>query len=103
MQDTDHSKIQNLRRLIRLKRVDWILMALFFAIAGKEVWEALLPGGALSDPRKAATPLLATVGGVLGPAAIYIAGVMLTGQQELTNGWAVPCATDIAFRIWWLE
>jgi hypothetical protein len=30
MQDTDHSKIQNLRRLIRLKRVDWILMALFF-------------------------------------------------------------------------
>ncbi|MDA1161690.1 MAG: Na+/H+ antiporter NhaA [Planctomycetota bacterium] len=74
-----------------------VLMALFFAIAGKEVWEALLPGGALSDPRKAATPLLATVGGVLGPAAIYIGGVMLTGQQELANGWAVPCATDIAF------
>ena len=74
-----------------------ILMALFFAIAGKEVWEAMLPGGALSDPRRAATPLLATVGGVLGPAAVYMAGVMLSGQQELTNGWAVPCATDIAF------
>jgi Na+:H+ antiporter, NhaA family len=74
-----------------------ILMALFFAIAGKEVWEAMLPGGALSDPKKAATPLLATVGGVLGPAAIYMAGVILSGQQELTNGWAVPCATDIAF------
>ena len=38
-----------------------ILMAIFFAIAGKEVWEAMLPGGALSDPKKAATPLLATV------------------------------------------
>ena len=74
-----------------------ILMAIFFAIAGKEVWEAMLPGGALSDPKKAATPLLATVGGVIGPAAIYMAGVMLTGRSELANGWAVPCATDIAF------
>ncbi|NQV25652.1 MAG: Na+/H+ antiporter NhaA [Rhodopirellula sp.] len=74
-----------------------ILMALFFAIAGKEVWEAMLPGGALSDPKKAATPLLATVGGVFGPAVIYMAGVMLSGQQQLTNGWAIPCATDIAF------
>jgi Na+:H+ antiporter, NhaA family len=74
-----------------------ILMALFFAIAGKEVWEAMLPGGALSDPKKAATPLLATVGGVLGPAAVYMAGVFLTGRSDLTNGWAVPCATDIAF------
>ena len=33
-----------------------ILMAFFFAIAGKEVWEALLPGGPLSNLRKAATP-----------------------------------------------
>ncbi|MGZ0169278.1 MAG: Na+/H+ antiporter NhaA [Planctomycetales bacterium] len=74
-----------------------ILMALFFAIAGKEVWEAMLPGGALSDPKKAATPLLATVGGIAGPALIYLAGVFLSGQTEFTNGWAIPCATDIAF------
>jgi NhaA family Na+:H+ antiporter len=77
--------------------VNDILMALFFAIAGKEVWEAMLPGGALSDPKKAATPLLATVGGVAGPALIYLAGVFLSGQTEFTNGWAIPCATDIAF------
>ncbi|MEM9644823.1 MAG: Na+/H+ antiporter NhaA, partial [Planctomycetota bacterium] len=51
-----------------------ILMALFFAIAAKEVWESLLPGGALSNPRKAATPLLATVGGILGPVAVYLLG-----------------------------
>lgn len=75
-----------------------ILMALFFAIAAKEVWEALLPGGALSNPRKAATPLLATVGGIAGPAAVYIGGAMLLGQmKELGGGWAIPCATDIAF------
>ncbi|MCG8650795.1 MAG: Na+/H+ antiporter NhaA, partial [Pirellulales bacterium] len=75
-----------------------ILMALFFAIAAKEVWESLLPGGALSNPRKAATPLLATVGGILGPALVYIGGAFLTGTHDsLGNGWAIPCATDIAF------
>ncbi|MGI9470084.1 MAG: Na+/H+ antiporter NhaA [Rubripirellula sp.] len=75
-----------------------ILMALFFAIAAKEVWESLLPGGALSNPRKAATPLLATVGGIAGPALVYIGGCFLTGTWEtFGKGWAVPCATDIAF------
>lgn len=75
-----------------------LLMALFFAIAGKEVWEALLPGGALSNPRKAATPLLATLGGIVGPAGLYAIGVVLVGQWgALGSGWAVPCATDIAF------
>ncbi len=78
--------------------VNDILMALFFAIAGKEVWEALLPGGPLSNPKKAATPLLATLGGIVGPAGIYLLGVMAAGEMEaLSNGWAVPCATDIAF------
>ena len=77
-----------------------ILMALFFAIAAKEVWESLLPGGALSNPRKAATPLLATVGGILGPVAVYLSGAYLGGDETFAifkNGWAVPCATDIAF------
>ena len=75
-----------------------VLMALFFAIAGKEVWESLLPGGALSNPRKAATPLMATLGGVVGPAGLYLAGAAMTGAwSDLSRGWAIPCATDIAF------
>jgi NhaA family Na+:H+ antiporter len=75
-----------------------LLMALFFAIAGKEVWESLLPGGALSNPRKAATPLLATLGGIVGPAGLYVLGVMVFSDWgELGKGWAIPCATDIAF------
>ncbi|WP_149498895.1 Na+/H+ antiporter NhaA [Roseiconus lacunae] len=75
-----------------------VLMALFFAIAAKEVWESLLPGGALSNPRKAATPLLATFGGIAGPALFFIGGAMLTGTTaDFGKGWAVPCATDIAF------
>ncbi len=84
--------------------VNDVLMALFFAIAAKEVWESMLPGGALSNPRKAATPLLATAGGVIGPAVLYILGAVMIGQSgwfgqagDLGRGWAVPCATDIAF------
>jgi NhaA family Na+:H+ antiporter len=78
--------------------VNDILMAMFFAIAAGEVWEALLPGGSLSNPRKAATPLLATLGGILGPAGLYLLGSMLMGSTELYgDGWAIPCATDIAF------
>ena len=75
-----------------------ILMALFFAIAAKEVWEALLPGGPLSDPRKAATPLLSTLGGIVGPAGLYLLGtITFSSWSELGSGWAIPCATDIAF------
>ena len=75
-----------------------VCMALFFAIAGKEVWEATFPGGPLNNPRKAATPLFATVGGMAGPALTYIALVAMVGELDLLgNGWAIPCATDIAF------
>ncbi len=75
-----------------------LLMAMFFAIAAKEVWESCLPGGALSEPRRAATPLLATLGGIVGPAGVYLAGAATVGQLDaLGRGWAIPCATDIAF------
>lgn len=86
-------KIINLHYL-----VNDILMALFFAIAGKEVWEATLPGGPLNNPREAATPLIATLGGVVAPAGLYFAGAAFLGEMgELGRGWAIPCATDIAF------
>ena len=75
-----------------------ILMAFFFAIAAKEIWESLLPGGPLSNPRKAAMPLLATLGGIVGPALLFLVGAMALGQMDtIGKGWAVPCATDIAF------
>lgn len=78
--------------------VNDILMALFFAIAAKEVWEAILPGGPLSNLRKAATPLIGTAGGVIGPALVYLLGAVFVGQfSDLSSGWAIPCATDIAF------
>lgn len=75
-----------------------VLMALFFAIAGKEVWEATLPGGPLNNPRKAAAPLIGTFGGMAGPAGVFVLGAWMLGKfSTLANGWAIPTATDIAF------
>lgn len=75
-----------------------VLMAFFFAIAGKEVWEAVaLRNGSLRG-RKALTPLIATAGGMLGPVAVYLLGAFLLGKFGLlASGWAIPTATDIAF------
>src|SRR5687767_4632171 len=72
-------------------------MVFFFALAAKEVFEATLPGGPLASPRQAMAPLAAAVGGMVAPALIYIALAFTVGATELSRGWAIPCATDIAF------
>ena len=72
-------------------------MVFFFALAAKEIIEARLPGGPLASPREAAVPLLAAAGGMIAPATIYLVLVTMADRPELTPGWAVPCATDIAF------
>ena len=73
-------------------------MALFFAMAGKEVWKAVaLKNGSLRG-KKALTPLVATAGGIIGPAGVYLLGAYMLGKLAiLSNGWAIPIATDIAF------
>ena len=77
--------------------VNDIGMAFFFALAAKEVVEATAPGGALHSPRRSAVPLIAAVGGMAGPAAIYAVLVQALDRPELMRGWAIPVATDIAF------
>lgn len=78
--------------------INGVLMAFFFAVAAKEVWESFLPGGALSSLRKAGTPLMATLGGMAVPGGLYLVGVLLLDpRRELTRGWAIPSATDVAF------
>lgn len=80
--------------------VNDVLMAFFFAIAAKEVWEAvILKNGSLRG-RKAATPLVATAGGMFGPIVVYLGLAALLGSttyDAVANGWAIPTATDIAF------
>ena len=77
--------------------VNDIGMVFFFALAAKEVFEATLPGGALASPRRALSPLAAAVGGMVLPALIYLGLTWARGPADLARGWAVPCATDIAF------
>ncbi len=77
--------------------VNDIGMAFFFALAAKEVVEATAPGGVLHSPRRSAVPLMAAIGGMVGPAAIYVTLVLAFDRPELVRGWAIPVATDIAF------
>ncbi len=80
--------------------VNEVLMALFFAMAGKEVWEAvILKNGSLRG-RKAMTPLVATAGGMLGPILVYLGMAYFLWPDtfnDFSDGWAIPTATDIAF------
>jgi NhaA family Na+:H+ antiporter len=72
-------------------------MVFFFALAAKEVFEATLPGGPLASAGRALSPLAAALGGMVAPAGIYVALALTLGPVELVRGWAIPCATDIAF------
>lgn len=76
------------------------LMAFFFAIAAKEVWEAIILKNGSLRGRKAATPLFATAGGMVGPVAVYLGLALFLGSDvydAVARGWAIPTATDIAF------
>jgi len=77
-----------------------VLMALFFAMAAKEVWEAVaLKSGSLRG-KKALTPLIATAGGMTGPVVVFLGlafFVWPNSFNDVAHGWAIPTATDIAF------
>ena len=78
--------------------VNDILMALFFAMAGKEVWEAIILNDGSLRGTRALTPLIATAGGMMGPVVVYLAlAAALGGFDQTAQGWASPTATDIAF------
>ena len=74
------------------------LLAIFFFVVGLELKREFVAGD-LRDPRRAALPILAAVGGMLVPAAIFVAINVIGGYRENLVGWAVPTATDIAFAL----
>ena len=74
------------------------LLAIFFFVVGLELKREFVAGD-LRDPRRAALPIAAAVGGMIVPAAIYIAINLAAGRPEDLDGWAVPIATDIAFAL----
>src|SRR5690348_8406815 len=86
---------------LRLSVSEWAadgLLSIFFFVVGLELKREFVAGD-LRDPRRAALPIAAAVGGMVVPAAIYIGINLAAGQPENLGGWAVPIATDIAFAL----
>jgi NhaA family Na+:H+ antiporter len=71
------------------------LMAFFFFVVGLEIKREVVTGE-LRDPKRAALPAVAALGGMLVPAALF-ALVNLGGDGS--GGWGIPMATDIAFAV----
>ncbi|MDH3949054.1 MAG: Na+/H+ antiporter NhaA [Gammaproteobacteria bacterium] len=76
----------------------WIndgLMAMFFFVVGLEIKREVLVGE-LADPRQAALPIIAAIGGMVVPALVFVL-INLGGDGIM--GWGIPMATDIAFAV----
>lgn len=80
--------------------VNDIFMVFFFGLAAVEITTSVLPGGSLNPVKKAITPLWATLGGVIGPIAVFFILNAAIGSPEFSRGWGIPAATDIALA--WL-
>lgn len=79
--------------------LNWIkdgLMAVFFFVVGLEIKYEIVRGE-LANPRRLALPVLAALGGMVGPALVYLA--VNSGAGGAPQGWPTPVATDIAFAI----
>jgi NhaA family Na+:H+ antiporter len=77
----------------------WInngLMAVFFFLIGLEVKREIIRGE-LSDPSRVTLPVIAAIGGIVIPAVIYFS--INWGDAAAMRGWAIPCATGIAFTL----
>lgn len=83
---------------VELTLHEWVndgLMALFFFVVGLEIKREMV-SGELRDPRAAALPIVAALGGMAVPALIYSA---VNAGGYGTRGWGIPMATDIAFAV----
>jgi NhaA family Na+:H+ antiporter len=73
------------------------LMAIFFFVVGLEIKREIVLGD-LREPRAAALPVMAALGGMIVPALIYVLVNAGAGGEAL-QGWGIPMATDIAFAV----
>ena len=89
--------IGNAAGALSLSLGDWVsegLLTLFFLLVGLEIRREMT-AGAFTDRRAALLPILCAIGGVLAPAAIYLA----FNQGPAASGWSAPTSTGIAFAL----
>lgn len=71
------------------------LMAVFFLLVGVEIKREAVHGD-LRDLRSVTLPIVAALGGMVVPAAIF---AIVTAGHTGSEGWGIPMATDIAFAV----
>ncbi|MEJ7876173.1 MAG: Na+/H+ antiporter NhaA [Solirubrobacterales bacterium] len=71
------------------------LMTFFFFVISLEIKKELVVGD-LRHPKAAALPIIAALGGVVIPIAIFLA---IAGGGANNDGWGIPMATDAAFAL----
>ena len=72
------------------------LMVIFFLLVGLEVKREWYDGQ-LATPQARRLPMIAAAAGMAVPALTYF--LVIGGDAELSRGWAIPAATDIAFAL----
>lgn len=83
--------VENLRHVVNDG-----LMTIFFFVVGLEIKRELVNGD-LRNPKAAALPVVAALGGMIFPALLY---VLIAGDTPgAFHGWGIPMATDIAFAV----
>ena len=75
--------------------VNNFLMTAFFFLVGLEIKREIVVGD-LKDPRSAALPIAAALGGMVVPAIVY---TIANAGSSTAKGWGIPMATDIAFSL----
>ena len=77
--------------------VNEIAMVLFFGLIAQELFEEMMPGGALHQWRRWVVPVVGAAGGVAGASIVY--GSFVSWQQEpmLHGGWPAVAGIDLAF------
>lgn len=91
-------ELGDLLHLDHLSLQAWVndaLMTVFFLLVGLEIKREVVHGQ-LQDMRSVALPVVAAVGGMVVPAAVFWA---FNAGGEGSDGWGIPMATDIAFAV----
>ena len=77
--------------------VNAIAMVFFFGLLAQELFEEMMPGGALHHRRRWPVPLMAAAGGTLGATAAYTYWVSSETVPMLFRGWPIMAGIDLVF------